>query len=241
MRSILDAKIMATGSISNASPRKFSKWGFFYLCPKANMMSADFWNERYESDEYVYGETPNKFFAQQLAELNPGIILLPADGEGRNGVYAATRGWEVHAFDQSSEGKRKADLLGAKNGVHISYIVASMPNVDYAVESVDAMALIFAHFPGENKLAFLQQLSTYVKPGGIVIFEAYSKNHLKFKADNPRVGGPSDVDMLYTTKELESCLPDYNIIELGEHEVEIWEGKLHGGMSSVIRFVGRKK
>jgi len=204
-------------------------------------MSANFWNERYEADEYVYGETPNKFFAQQLADLKPGKILLPADGEGRNGVYAATQGWEVHAFDQSSEGKKKAELLAAKNGVHISYNAASMPDVQYALQSFDVMALIFAHFPGAEKLVFLKQLSTYVKPGGIVIFEAYSKNHLKFKADKPRVGGPSDVDMLYTTGDVESCFPAYDVMALGEHEVEIWEGKLHGGMSSVIRFVGRKR
>ena len=204
-------------------------------------MSANFWNERYESDEYVYGETPNKFFAQHLGDLKPGKILLPADGEGRNGVYAATQGWEVHAFDQSSEGKRKAELLAAKLGVHISYNVASMPDVTYTPDSFDAMALIFAHFPGEEKLKFLQQLSNYVKPGGTVIFEAYSKNHLKFKADNPRVGGPSDEIMLYTTEEIRTCFPDYETLLLEETEVEIWEGKLHGGLSSVIRFVGRKK
>lgn len=204
-------------------------------------MSADFWNERYVADEYVYGEIPNKFFAENLTGIAAGKILMPADGEGRNGVYAATQGWEVHAFDQSSEGKRKAELLAAKNGVHISYDVAGMPDVAYAQESFDAMALIFAHFPGGNKLAFLQQLSTYVKHGGTVIFEAYSKNHLKFKADNPRVGGPSDEDMLYTTDEIKACFPEYDVVELGEHEVEIWEGKLHGGLSSVVRFVGRRK
>lgn len=204
-------------------------------------MSTSFWNERYAADEYVYGETPNKFLAEKLAGIKPGKMLFPADGEGRNSVYAATLGWEVYAFDQSIEGKKKAEQLAVKRGATIWYEVAEMPDVHYKQDSFDAMALIFAHFPGQDKLKYLQQLSTFVKPGGIVIFEAYSKNHLKFKADNPRVGGPSDVDMLYTTGELESCFPGYDVTELGEYEVEIWEGKLHGGMSSVIRFVGRKR
>ena len=204
-------------------------------------MDAKFWNERYSAGEYVYGETPNKFLAEKLAGLKPGKILFPADGEGRNSVYAATLGWDAHAFDQSAEGKRKAELLAAKKGVHIHYDVASMPDVQYAPGSFDAMALIFAHFPGQDKLIYLQQLSTYVKPGGIVIFEAYSKNHLKFKATNPTVGGPSEEAMLYTTEELKACFPAYEIEELQENEVEIREGTLHGGMSSVVRFVGRKK
>jgi hypothetical protein len=46
----------------------------------------EFWNERYANEEYAYGEEPNEFFKQELARLQPGRILLPADGEGRNGV-----------------------------------------------------------------------------------------------------------------------------------------------------------
>lgn len=204
-------------------------------------MSADFWNERYAENEYVYGETPNKFLAEKLEGITPGKILFPADGEGRNSVYAATRGWDTYAFDQSAEGKKKAELLAQKRGVTIKYEVASMPDVHYEPQSFDAMALIFAHFPGDEKLAFLQQLSGYLKPGALVIFEAYSKNHLKFKIDNPRVGGPSDISMLYTTDEIRACFPDYEVEQLEETELEIREGKLHGGMSSVIRFVGRKR
>ena len=92
-------------------------------------MGAEFWDERYRSEQYVYGETPNKYLAGKLAGLKPGKILFPADGEGRNGVYAATLGWEVFAFDQSAEGKRKAEQLAAKKGVHINYAVATMPDV----------------------------------------------------------------------------------------------------------------
>lgn len=207
---------------------------------KTSKMSTEFWNERYSADDYVYGETPNRYLAQKLVNLGPGKILFPADGEGRNSVYAATLGWHAYAFDQSAEGKRKAELLASKKNVDIHYTVAQMPAVDYQPESFDAMALIFAHFPGTGKLTYLKQLATYLKPGGTVIFEAYSKNHLKFKAANPTVGGPADEAMLYSARELEECFAGYETVELQESEVEIWEGKLHGGMSSVVRFVGRK-
>lgn len=46
----------------------------------------------------AYGTEPNAFFKAQLDQLTPGRLLLPAEGEGRNAVYAAKKGWEVAAF-----------------------------------------------------------------------------------------------------------------------------------------------
>ena len=71
----------------------------------------NFWDERYKAKAYVYGKEPNQYFAEKLRELEPGKILLPAEGEGRNAVFAARQGWEVSAFDSSSEGRKKAFLL----------------------------------------------------------------------------------------------------------------------------------
>lgn len=68
----------------------------------------DFWNERYKESDYIYGTLPNEFFAASLASLNPGKIILPCEGEGRNAVYAASLGWTVLAFDFSESAKEKA-------------------------------------------------------------------------------------------------------------------------------------
>jgi len=67
-------------------------------------MSKDTWDQRYADSEYVYGTSPNDFFKQELDKLGPGKILLPAEGEGRNAVYAAEKEWDVWVFDQSEEG-----------------------------------------------------------------------------------------------------------------------------------------
>ena len=58
--------------------------------------ATDFWNERYSSREYVYGERPNSFFKEQIEKVSiPGKLLLPGEGEGRNAVYAARLGWQI--------------------------------------------------------------------------------------------------------------------------------------------------
>jgi len=58
------------------------------------------WNDRYADGAFAYGKEPNVFFADQLKQFESGTILMPADGEGRNGVYAATLGWQVTAASQ---------------------------------------------------------------------------------------------------------------------------------------------
>ena len=61
-----------------------------------------FWDARYSSKEFVYGKEPNDFFASELNKLNPGKMLLPGEGEGRNAAYAASQGWSVDAFDKET-------------------------------------------------------------------------------------------------------------------------------------------
>ena len=58
----------------------------------------EFWNSRYQEKEYAYGLEPNLFFKSELIKLIPGKALFPAEGEGRNAVFAAKSGWEVTAL-----------------------------------------------------------------------------------------------------------------------------------------------
>ncbi|MGQ9644743.1 MAG: SAM-dependent methyltransferase, partial [Ignavibacterium sp.] len=53
-------------------------------------MSKQYWNERFSSEDYIYGTEPNTFLKEQLENLKPGKALFLGEGEGRNAVYAAT-------------------------------------------------------------------------------------------------------------------------------------------------------
>lgn len=81
----------------------------------------EFWDERYAVDEYVYGKEANLFLQSKLVGIEPGKALFPAEGEGRNAVFAATLGWDVTAFDISSSAKIKADKLAEEKDVSIDY------------------------------------------------------------------------------------------------------------------------
>src|SRR5690625_7704055 len=98
-------------------------------------MNEEFWNERYAQDEYIYGEEPNEYLRKKLSILSPGKILFPADGEGRNSVYAALKGWDSEAFDISIEGKIKAELLAQEKETRIYYTVSDVEHIEYPKRS----------------------------------------------------------------------------------------------------------
>lgn len=61
----------------------------------------ELWDKRYNTDQFIYGTTPNGFLKSELDKLKAGKLLLPGEGEGRNAIYAASRGWSVEAFHTS--------------------------------------------------------------------------------------------------------------------------------------------
>ncbi|HCA09217.1 class I SAM-dependent methyltransferase [Chryseobacterium sp.] len=199
------------------------------------------WNDRYSSEEFAYGTEPNTYLKEQLEKLEPGSILFPAEGEGRNAVFAATKGWKVSAFDISSEGKTKALQLAENHNVSIDYQVGELQTLNFKEEQFDAVALIYAHFPADIKSSIHKALDQYLRKGGLIIFEAFSKNHLDYVLKNEKVGGPKDIGSLFSIDEIKADFPNYDIIELVEKEIELNEGLFHNGTGSVIRFTGKKR
>lgn len=191
---------------------------------------SDFWNLRYATEEYVYGTEPNAFFKENLLKLAPGKILLPAEGEGRNAVFAAKQGWQVTAFDNSREGQRKALQLADKEDVSISYLIDSYDSANFPPQYFDCIALIYTHMPPDKRTVYHQKLASFLKPGGYLILEGFSKNQLQYNS-----GGPKDYGMLFSVEELKSDFSEFNIIQAEETEIELKEGTFHDGKASVIR------
>ncbi len=198
------------------------------------------WDDRYQESGYAYGDQPNEYLKEQLKKFEPKQILFPAEGEGRNAVFAATLGWQTYAFDISEPGRKKAMALAEKQNVKIDYQVGELASLKYKDETFDAIGLIYAHFPADVRVDILTTLSKLLKKNGIIIFEAFSKSHLEYVNKDANVGGPKDINMLFSIDEIKSYFNNFTIIELVEQEIELKEGNYHNGIGSVIRFVGRK-
>lgn len=193
----------------------------------------EFWNERYHQTEFVYGKEPNVFFREQLEMLNPGRILLPAEGEGRNAVYAASRGWQVTAFDFSEEAMRKARLLASERKVSIDYFLAGYHSVSLPENHFNVLALIYAHAPDWPQV--YQRLIKALKPGGMLIVEIFNKKQMENFS-----GGPKVLEMLVDAHELEAVLEPMGEVRVWEEVTDLQESAHHNGKADVTRCVAIK-
>lgn len=200
----------------------------------------DFWNARYAEPGYVYGTAPNAWFAERLAALRPGTLLLPAEGEGRNAVHAARQGWQVTAFDLSERGRDKALRLAAQHGVSITYHVGELHELPALPHGFDALGLFFAHFAADRRAALTAALLGHVRPGGHVLLEAFAKAQLRYQQAHGS-GGPQQPDMLYTVDEARAELPGVDWAVLEEVETRLDEGPYHQGLAMVVRGAGTKR
>ena len=201
----------------------------------------EFWEERYAAEDFAYGIKPNVFFEKVVKEKQlKGAILLPAEGEGRNAVFAAKKGLNVTCFDMSNQGKLKAEKLASLNNVHINYLVGEFSELHFEENSFDVIALIYAHFPAEVKTLYHQKLVKYLKKGGLLILEGFSENQLKLNEEEQQSFGPKKLEMLYSVEEVRSDFEALEIEILTQEEISLDEGIHHIGKGDVIRFVGKK-
>ena len=199
-----------------------------------------FWDERYSANEFAYGVEPNVFFEKVINDLKlKGTILLPAEGEGRNAVFAAKKGLDVSCFDMSLQGKQKALKLASLNNVNINYVVGEFSEINFKENSFDVIALIYAHFPLNVKFQYHQKVTKWLKKDGILILEGFSKKQLEINKENKNSFGPKSIEMLYTLEEIENDFKALERIQLFEEIIDLNEGIHHKGKGSVIRFIGK--
>jgi SAM-dependent methyltransferase len=198
-------------------------------------MSHDFWNSRYASRDFVYGIEPNNFLKDSLSLIKPGKLLLPAEGEGRNAVFAAKLGFQVTAFDTSIEGMKKALQLAKKNEVNINYLNESYESIDFPENTFDAVALIFAHMPPAMRREYHRKLISFLHPDGLLILQGFSKDQINYSS-----GGPREIDLLFSEEELAGDFSEMKKLEIKSELTLLSEGEFHQGPAAVINLLGNK-
>lgn len=194
-----------------------------------------FWNDRYTKSEFAYGKEPNQFLKEHIHLFPKGKVLFVAEGEGRNAVFAAKNGLQVYAFDYSDSGQKKAMVLASENNVIIDYEVSDVLQLSYEKNSFDAIVFIFAHFPSDIRKKAHEELLSLVKPNGKIVFEAFSKEQLKYTS-----GGPKESAMLFSEDEVRKEFVNVTFDFLKTQLVMLNEGPYHQGEGKVIRFIGTK-
>lgn len=197
----------------------------------------NFWDQRFSEPGFKYGTEPNAFLRECAPRLTPASqILVPGDGEGRNGVWLAEQGHAVTSVDSSGVGLGKAAGLAAQRGVALTTLQVDLVDWAPTPASFDAVVLIYTHLPDTFRQRAHQALAHGLKPGGWLILEAFHPAQLAHTS-----GGPKDMDMLYTPTQLTADFAGLLSTDLAWHgEITLSEGPGHQGLAHVTRWLGQR-
>jgi SAM-dependent methyltransferase len=193
------------------------------------------WDQRYSSDDYVYGTEPNAFLVAVANRLPAGRILCLGEGEGRNAVWLAGQGHAVTAVDASRVGLEKARRLAASRGVTITTVHADLAVYPIEAGSWDGIVSVFCHVPPPLRADLHRRCVAGLRGGGILLLEAYTPEQV-----GRGTGGPPTAELMMDMDTLRRELAGLEFLELRECEREIQEGALHTGLGAVVQVVARK-
>ena len=194
------------------------------------------WDKRYDTDEYIYGKRENDFLAFCVSQLPKGEILSLCEGEGRNAVYLARKGYNVTAVDGSQVGLEKAQRLASERGVKIQTIVANLNNYKIEPGKWQGIISFFCHLPSSLRKKVHRECVNGLVPGGVLVLESFTPAQLKFGT-----GGPSDLQRLLGLEEAKEELDGLEFLIAQEIERPIDEGELHRGMAAVLQILAVKE
>jgi SAM-dependent methyltransferase len=192
-----------------------------------------FWDERYTTDDYVFGIEPNDFLREVAGRIPKGPVLCLGEGEGRNAVFLAGLGHPVTAVDSSRVGLDKAARLASARGVTIETHVADL--ADFAIEpgAWSGIVLIWLHLPPPLRERVHAACVRGLAPGGALVLEAYRPEQLAHGT-----GGPADVEKLMTLELLRGQFAELELAIAREVERDVREGSGHGGRSATVQVLG---
>jgi SAM-dependent methyltransferase len=153
----------ATGSTDSEALGK--SWDGAYLNPDFNL-------------------EPNAFLVAVTKDLKPGDALDVGMGQGRNAIFLAGQGWNVTGFDVSRVGVTQARERAQASQLKLNALRQTAADFDWGTNRWDLIVVMY--FPG--LWPYLQQITRSLKPGGVVVVEAYHADATLDKPPGPGAG-----------------------------------------------------
>lgn len=195
------------------------------------------WNQRFATEQYIFGEEHNAYLRSKVAHLHKGSALAVADGEGRNGVWLAEQGLHVNAFDFSENAIPKARLLAERRSQSVNWLCCAWQSFDWTASRYDNVVGIFFQFVApQDRTELFIKIDKSLKSGGTLIIQGYTAAQLEYNT-----GGPGKLDHMYDEAMMREAFVDYDIIDLQTYEAQLDEGQAHKGMSGLLGMTARKR
>jgi SAM-dependent methyltransferase len=109
-------------------------------------------------------------------------------GQGRNAIWLAQQGWDTTGFDPADEAVAAARTTADRLGLTVHTEITTMEAFEFGENRWDLIVLSYA---GCSQLA--RQVETSLKPGGIVVVEAFHADALKTLKIGGSLCGPGEL------------------------------------------------
>jgi SAM-dependent methyltransferase len=198
------------------------------------MSQKEFWNSKFSTKEFFYGLHPNEFLASHLETFKEHKkMLCLGEGEGRNAIFFAKKGFEITAIDASDIGLSKLAKRAEEEKLNIKTVCLDLNHWE-VTEKYDVIMASYLHMYKNEREILFKKIEDSLNKNGYFVGEFFSTKQLTYNS-----GGPKDLDLLYTVEDFlnhfDSCKK-----EVVEELIVLDEGKGHQGEACVIRVVIQK-
>jgi SAM-dependent methyltransferase len=175
------------------------------------MANSDFWDSRYDVEEFIYTKDVNRFVKEYCEPLiakigKSGKVIDLAGGEGRNSVWFAEHGWQAENIDFS--GKALTKFLAFAEERNVSQLCfanrADATGFESVLTPVDIGVCAYLQVPQPDLYDALDNLIENIKRKGYLMGVWHARENL-----DGGFGGPQDPLVLPTESEMRGFLEQY--------------------------------
>ena len=188
-------------------------------------VTADYWDDKYKVEEFVYTKTENRFVVEYCSPLKPGRVIDLAGGEGRNSVWFAKQGWKVENIDFSAVALEKYAAYASESGVSASCLATVADALSFVpqMDQVELGVIGYLQIPSGDLRKAIRRLGKHVVSGGHLFGVWHARANLK-----GGFGGPRDPRVLPSVGFLKRALwgQGFDLIEctLRDGQIQTKEG-----------------
>ena len=174
------------------------------------------YDEKYGGKSFYWTLRPSSTCFEVLKRMPPDRPLRLLDigcGEGRNAVFFARNGYEVHAFDISDKGLEKTKLLAEKAGVSV-HIFQKDLNEFRLSEPFDILfstGVLHSSHPSIRSELF-ENFKAFTNKGGLHVFSVFvTKPFIQPPPDGDANSHPwksGELFLLYHDWKIEWCVEE---------------------------------
>lgn len=204
--------------------------------PPINPHDASLWDQRFEHLEPAYGSAPSLFLVEHADLYRPGqSALVPADGEGRNGLWLARRGLRVTCVDLSGVGLAKIQTTAKSEGLSVETVRADLLTWAWPEATYDHIVSIYFHIVASHRRNLHRSMARALVSGGHLLLEGFHPDQLGRPS-----GGPKDETMLFDETMLREDFEAMTIKVCRREDLVLEEGRLHRGAAVLQRVLAQR-